>query len=67
MKILVFTFLFIVFFISGYSQNKNISVSYSTTSFDDFITDIESKTNYKFYYDSSETSGILITIKLDNA
>ncbi len=43
-------------------QHNTITGVFKNSSFENFVTQIESKTNYIFYYDSKETDSLIVTV-----
>jgi hypothetical protein len=50
-----------------FAQQRNvITGKFENTSFENFVTQIESKTNYIFYYNSKQTDSLVITVNANN-
>ncbi|WP_028297153.1 TonB-dependent receptor [Olivibacter sitiensis] len=57
---------FIFFFCNkSFAQDNLISLSLSDASFKEFINQIEKQSNYKFYYDNTQTDSVLIDLNVE--
>ncbi len=51
--------------LNGFGQaGKTISASYEQTPFEQFVRDIESKTDYHFYYNAAELDSLSVTLNV---
>jgi len=66
-KIYAIIFFFLVFSKLALSQqaDKLISVNFQRASFGQFVTDLEAKTGYHFYYNQAQVDSLKITIRAD--
>jgi hypothetical protein len=64
--ILLFLFSFTISLTALAQREKSISGEYSNQTFNNFVTSLEQKTDYKFFFNPSQTDSITITISFSN-
>ncbi|WP_295718521.1 carboxypeptidase-like regulatory domain-containing protein [Mucilaginibacter sp.] len=68
-KIYFLSFCFLILLKVGYSQQttvQTISVNFQQATIEQFVTELEAKTGYHFYYEPAKFDSLKITVQLDN-
>ncbi len=64
---IIIVFAILILALNGFGQaGKTISASYEQTPFEQFVRDIESKTDYHFYYNAAELDSITVTLNVSD-
>src|SRR5476651_1155483 len=68
-KIYFLSFCFLILLKVGYSQQttvQTISVNFQQATIEQFVTELETKTGYHFYYEPAKFDSLKVTVQLDN-